>query len=828
MQAARRPSVLLLALLVAGSAVAQAPEGPLPYQVPAPELVALVDAAPVPLVSVSPDRQWLLLIERPSLPGIIELAQPELGLAGVRINPATNGPSRAQTFRGLSLVAADGSGLERPIVGLPSEARIRNVSWSPDARHISFTLDREREVTLYVADVATGAARQLLGRPLNDAVGSPVTWVSGESLVVRVIPEGRGAAPVAPLAPVGPVIRETAEQATPARTFQNLLTDTHDEALFEHYFASELVRVDLHGTVTPLGIRGLILSASHSPDGRYLLVHQTQRPFSYLVPLSRFPMRVTVHDARSGALVATVAEVPLAENVPLGFGSVATGPRSITWRNNAPATLAWAEALDGGDIRAEAERRDRVFLLQAPFDGEPQALMDTGLRYSGISWLDTGEALVHDFYFQTRNRRSFLIDPDNPAAEPRLVFDVITEDRYNDPGLPISRPDASGHAVVRTADGGRTLFLVGAGASPDGNRPFLRRFDLTTGQAEELFRSSSPYYEYPVDVLDEAGSRLLTRRESPTEPSNFFLRDLAADQITPLTHIRHPLPEVKHVQREVIEYQRADGIPLSAHLLLPPGYDPERDGPLPTLVWAYPREFRTVDGAGQRTDSPYQFNHISFWGPAAFVTRGFAVIDNAAMPIVGEGDKEPNDTFPEQLVLNAEAVIAEGVRRGVVDPHRVAIGGHSYGAFMTANLLAYSDLFRAGIARSGAFNRTLTPFGFQFEQRTYWEAPEVYNAMSPFMQAHRINEPILLIHGEADDNPGTFPMQSERLHNAIAGLGGTSRLVMLPHESHGYRARESILHMLWEQDRWLDLHVRNAPQRLALIDAGADADEGGR
>jgi dipeptidyl aminopeptidase/acylaminoacyl peptidase len=809
------PRAVLLLLVIALLALAPAglaQDAPLAYQTPAPELAALVDAPPPPAVSMSPDRSTLLLIGRPALPGLIELAQPEIGLAGTRINPATSGPSRAQTFSSLTLLATDGASGERTVAGIPDDARIRNVSWSPDSRRIAFTLDLDHEIALYVADVAEGRAYRLTDRPMNNAAGSPLTWLPDGSLVVRAIPADRGEAPAGPLVPAGPVIQESSGIAAPARTFQNLLENPHDEALFEHYFESELVRIAPDGAETPLGIRGLITSVSNAPAGEFLLVQQVQRPFSYTVPRSRFPSRVAIHDAASGELVHLVAETPLAEHVPTGFGSVPTGPRGFTWRNDAPATLVWAEALDGGDIRAEADFRDRVLMLDAPFDGEPATLMETELRYSGIRWTDAGYALLDEFLWHTRTRRTYEVFPDDPAQGARLVMEISTEDRYNDPGTPIMRPDpASGYALVATAEGGRTLFMTGAGASPEGNRPFLRKMNIDTGETVELFRSESPYLEVPMELLDEERGLLLTRRESPTEPPNFFLRDLHAGETVALTSFPHPYPELAEVRREAIEYQRADGVPLSAILYLPPNYDAERDGPLPTVVWAYPREFRSADAAGQRADSPYQFNNISYWGPVAYVTRGYAVLDNAAMPIVGEGDEEPNDTFVEQLVAGAQAVIDEGVRRGVVDRQRVAVGGHSYGAFMAANLLAHSDLFRAGIARSGAYNRTLTPFGFQAEERTYWEAPEVYNAMSPFMHADRINQPILLIHGAADDNSGTFPIQSERLYAAVNGHGGTARLVMLPHESHGYRARESVLHMLWETDRFLELHVRPQP-----------------
>ncbi len=801
-------ALILGLLLLAGPALAQ--DG---YQTPPPALAALVDAPPTPQVRLSPDHAHLLLLDQPSLPSIAELAEPELRLAGLRINPRNNGPSRSGSYNRLTLRALEG-GAERVVGGVPEGARIRNVAWAPDGQHVAFTVDEPDRIDLYVADVATAQARRLTDAALNDAsYGTPFAWVSeGRTLVVRAVPADRGAPPEAPLAPDGPVVQENAGKTAPARTYQDLLKNQHDEALFAHYLSTQLLRVSLDGEAVPLGQPRLVTNADPSPDGAFLLVESIHEPFSYLVPAYRFPQRIDVLDLE-GNLVQEIAALPLQEEVPTAFGSVPTGLRSVDWRADAPATLSWTEALDGGDARAEADARDQVYLLEAPFSGAPTPLITLPLRYAGITWGHEGLALVSESWWATRTRRVYAVDPGNPAAAPRLVFDVSFEDRYNDPGAPLTRATPQGTDVLLTSDDGASIFLTGAGASPEGNRPFLRKMHVATGQTEELFRSEAPYFEEPEALLDVAAGLLLTRRESNTEPPNYFLRDLDAGTLAALTAFPHPYPELADIQKEFIVYAREDSVQLSATLYLPAGYDAARDGPLPALVWAYPREFKSADAAGQVSDSPYRFKRVSYWGAVPYVTQGYAVIDNAAMPVVGEGEAEPNDSFREQLVMNARAALAEGARRGVVDPDRAAIGGHSYGAFMTANLLAHSDVFRAGVARSGAYNRTLTPFGFQAEERLFWEAPEIYFQMSPFMHADKIDEPILLIHGEADNNSGTYPMQSERFYNALKGLGKTARLVMLPHESHGYRARESIMHMLWETNRWLDMHVKHAPPR---------------
>jgi dipeptidyl aminopeptidase/acylaminoacyl peptidase len=788
------------------------------YQMPPPELAALVDAPRTPGVSLSPDRTTMLLLQPPSLPSIAEVSAPESRLAGLRINPRNNGPSRGTAYIGLRFRDLDGR--ETEVRGLPPEPRIRNVRWSPDGRYVAFTHERIDRIELWVVEVGTGRARRLIDQPVNAAYGAPFTWVSdSRTLIVQTIPTGRGPMPTAPEVPTGPVIQETSGEAAPAPTYQDLLKNAQDEALFEYFATSQLVRVNVGGEAVPLGDPALIQSVSPSPDGRYLLVETTHRPFSYLVPAFRFPNRIEVWDG-DGSVVQEIADLPLQDNVPPGFGSVPTGVRSISWRADAPATLAWVEALDGGDGRAEAAERDRAFTLEAPFTGAPRPIATLPLRYAGMIWTEDGFALAIEMWFATRQLRIYSVDPDDPG-ELRTLFEFSMEDVYSDPGSPMMRQTEWGTYVAMTADGGQTLFLQGQGASPEGNRPFIRRMDLRTGETEEVFRSAAPYYEIPIDFLDVEEGQILTRRESNEEPPNYFVRNLADGTVEAVTDFPHPYPQFASIQKEAIQYQRDDGVTLTATLYLPAGYDATRDGPLPTFIWAYPVEFKSADAAGQRTDSPYQFKYVSYQGAVPWVARGYAILDDASMPIVGEGDEEPNDSFREQLVANAKAAIDEGVRRGVVDQDRVAVGGHSYGAFMTANLLAHSDLFRAGIARSGAYNRTLTPFGFQREERLFWEAPEVYFDMSPFMHADKVNEPILLIHGEADNNSGTFPLQSERFYNAIKGLGGTARLVMLPAESHGYTARESLLHMLWEMDNWLETYVKNAgPREVAGSQGG--------
>ena len=772
------------------------------YQTPAPELTALVDAPVTPGISLSPDESVLLLTMRPSLPSIAEVASPELKIAGMRINPRNNGPSRSRPSNGLALRTLDGD--ERSVTGLPENPRIRNTRWSPNGRWVAFTHDTQSAIELWLLDATSASARRLSDLDVSN-VGSAFAWApGGDALYVQAVPPGRGPPPEEPMVPTGPRIEETSGETAPARTYQDLLQNPHDEALYEYYATAQLARVSLDGSVEMLGQPAIIAQFALSPGDKHILVTTVNRPYSYQVPASRFPRTIEVWDGEGNA-VHRVAELPLQDKVPTSFGSVPAGVRSVSWRPDADATLYWVEAQDGGDALAPADIRDKVFAHEAPFSGQPVELAALPLRYGGITWAEEGFGLINESWFSTRQRRTYRLDPDNPGNM-EIIFDLQTEDRYNHPGFPLFALNERGRGVLRTADGGRSIYLAGQGASPEGNRPFLRKRNLETGAEEELFRSEAPYYEGVVDLL--ADGKLLTRRESVNEPPNYYLRDLDNGTVHAVTDFPHPYPQFAGIHKEEIQYEREDGVPLSATLYLPAGYDKERDGPLPTFIWAYPTEFKSAAAAGQRRGSPFQFTRISYSGAVPYVTRGFAVLDNASMPVIGEGDAEPNDTFRDQLVANAQAAVDEGVRRGIIDPLRVGVGGHSYGAFMTGNLLAHSDIFQAGVARSGAYNRTLTPFGFQREQRLFWEAPDLYFYMSPFMHADKVNEPILLIHGEDDNNSGTFPIQSRRFYAALKGLGATARLVFLPAESHGYAARESVLHVLWETDRWLQMHVK--------------------
>jgi len=830
------------------------------YKVPPKEILDIVDAPPQPSLSYSPDRKLILQLNRPpSMPPIFEMSLPELKLAGLRIDPDLFARSKMSYYLDMAIVSADQTvpappEALRPITGYPAGSRLNYVSWSPDGKHIAFTVrspggpgDPPRQpLELWVADVESGKARRLLGSPAQglNTVFDDYTWVNDTTVVVCVLPKDLGAAPKKPEAPPGPKIQDNSSgKKSQNRTWPDLFKDDYDVELFDYYGTSEIVSVDvLSGEVKTIGPPRLYVEVDPSPDGRYLLVSWMERPYSFTVPCGRFPRRTQLWDA-SGNMLRELAYLPLAEDIPIAFNSCRKGPRGLGWRDDKPSELYWMECQDGGDPAVEVSPRDIVYTLAADSvqQGDaPTVLAKTDLRCGGVAWCDDDLALVYESWWKTRRSVTWMVAPRNPEAGMKVLFDRNYEDVYTDPGSPLSRRTRWGTYVLAKLDGKNQLLMEGTGASPEGNKPFLDLLDLDTQQSRRLWQSSPPYYEVPGSIMSDTdpdspvqleGLQIMVSRESSKDPPQTYIKTFTQDATgsseRQVTSYPHPYPQLRDMQREVLRYPRSDGVMLTATLYTPPGYDKERDGPLPCLVWAYPREYKSKEAAGQMRRSPHQFASIGGTAPTLWVARGYAVLDGPTLPIVAEGEEEPNDTFLEQLVGGAKAAVDECVKRGVVDPARVSVGGHSYGAFMAANLLAHSDIFSCAIARTGAYNRTLTPFGFQSEERTLWQAPDVYSKMSPFTAADKIKKPILLVHGEEDNNPGTFPMQSERFYQALKGHGAPCRLVLLPHESHGYRARESVLHCLYEQDQWMEKYAgfsRVDPEYF--VDSGEEGSTG--
>lgn len=781
------------------------------YQTPPESIRNLVETPLAPAVQIDSKGENVILFYRNQYKSIAELSETEMRLAGLRINPKTSIGSRTVFYNNLK-VKSTKEKEPKQVSGLPQNGRYSNFTLSSDEKYLAFLNTTSEKSEVWIVEIEKAQAKKLSSLPVNASIGSALTWFrNSQALLVKTIPDNRQELiNTTEAVPTGPTISVSDGQKAQNRTYQDLLKDANDEFNFEQLVRSAIFKVDLNGNASPFLPPDLYSSLSFSPDGSYLMVNTIQKPFSYLVTYHRFPFATNIYDT-DGNFITTVNEVSLDEVRPKGFMATRLGKRSMQWRADKPATLFWAEALDGGDPEMEVDYRDAVYQLSAPFTGKADLVFKTINRFSGITWGTDSMAIGTDYWWNTRNTKTYLFNPSNPNEEPVLVFDRNYEDRYADPGRFVTTRNQYNRQVLELDK--NEAFLIGDGFTAEGQYPFIDKINLNTLKTSRIYQSS---YTDKFENIYSSGSdikkgNILVRIESPTEYPNYYFRNIKRkNKLSQITYFENPFQSIQDVHKEVIKYKRADGVDLEATLYLPADYDIKKKEKLPMILWAYPREFKSKSSAGQSTTNPNRFIYPHYGSPIYWVTRGYVVLDNADFPIVGEGGTEPNDSFIPQLVANAEAAINAVDAMGYIDRNRIGVGGHSYGAFMVANLLSHSDLFAAGIARSGAYNRTLTPFGFQREERNYWEAPEIYNTMSPFMSAHKMKAPLLLIHGADDNNSGTYPMQSERYFNALKGLGATARLVMLPKESHGYSAKESILHMLWEQDQWLEEYVKNA------------------
>ncbi len=771
------------------------------YQQPSAEIRAVLDAPALPGHSLSPDQRTLASIGLRRYRSIAELSRPVLRLAGLRIDAAASSPQLTANIESITLRELANPAAAERVVKLPAGGSFSSLRWSPDSRRFLLNRRTAHVTELWVGDVATAKLQQVKGVKLNTILESAVAWVSADEVIALTVPDQRGPAPVFD-APTGPSIQESMGRNSPERTLQDLLKNAQDDALFAHHANSALRRIQLStGASREIGTPGLYASLDVVGTQGTLITERLVPPFSYQVTWRDFARQVELRDV-NGRLLRDLGTVKLKEGVPVE--GVITGPRNFWASPQANGAVYWVEALDGGDQRTKVPFRDRLMRLDPPYQGEAREVHRTVGRLGSLNFVDAGDrAIVSDFDRDRLWIATDLIALDG-AAKPQRLQDRSMRDRYNDPGQPLMRVLPTGRAIVRV-DGGDRLLLAGAGASKDGDLPFIDSYSLKDAKATRLFRSGATHYERPITLLDDG--RLLTSRESATEPPNLVLRSgNGFEQLQPLTRHGDPAPQLRAVKRELVKFKRADGVELSFWLYLPPDHQPgERR---PTLVWAYPLEFTDASTAGQVSGSSSRFVQLAGTSPVMMALDGYVVLMDATMPVVGD-PKTVNDSFVEQITANAKAIIDKAAELGVSDPQQMVVGGHSYGAFMTANLLAHTDLFKAGIARSGAYNRTLTPFGFQSERRTYWEAQDVYLKLSPFNYADKLKEPLLLIHGESDDNPGTFPIQTARFYQALAGTGGQVRYVVLPHESHGYSARESIGHTLWEMSAWMKRQTRD-------------------
>ncbi len=782
----------------------------LTYQKPSKTILDLVDYQRAPTVAMDTKKEYLLLSYRDAYKTLVDLNQEELRLGGLRINPVTNISSTVTYSDNLKIRKIKDKN-EIQVIGLPVNPRISNLSWSPNEKKIAFLHTTPTGVELWVLDVVTAKATKLTEASVNANFGNPFNWLNdNETILVKMLPKNR----VALLdskkdLPAGPIVSNADGSKSPNRTYTDMLKNKNDEINFENIITSELYKINTNGTALLFKTADTYIGESFSPDGNYLMLTTLLKPYSYIVPLSRFPSKTIVYDSKAGTAVKTVNELPLNEVKPKGFMAVRKGKREMEWRNDKPATLYFVEALDEGNPENKVAFRDEISQWDAPFATAPTLIAKIEQRFQGIVWGNETTAILTDEWYDTRNVRTFLINPSITNEKLQVISNRNSQDMYADPGYFETTKNQFGKQVLVLDN--NDAFLIGEGFTKKGQFPFIDAFDIKTLKTKRIYQSAfTDKMESILSVEDSKKGLILVKIQSKREYPNYYFRNIKqGNKLTPITAFQNPFESIKSVYKEVINYQRKDGVSLSGTLYLPVGYDRVKKEKVPLLIWAYPSEYKDKNSAGQSNLNSNEFTFPTYGSFVYWVTKGYAVLDDASFPIIGEGTTEPNDNFLTQLVDNAEAAINAVDALGYINKKKVAVGGHSYGAFMTANLLTHSKLFACGIARSGAYNRTLTPFGFQSEQRNYWEVPEVYNTMSPFMNADKMKTPLLLVHGEADNNPGTFTLQTERYFQALKGLGATARMVILPKESHGYVAKENILHLLWEEDQFLEKYLKN-------------------
>ena len=800
--------ILLITIITSLITLTNSAQENVTYQKPSKEILDLVDVELAPRTFFDSKNKVMLLAYRDAYKSIEELSIKEMRLGGLRIDPKTFIGSRTRYYNNVKINFIEDKPKVVEVSGLPNNPRLANFNWSPDEKKVAFTNTTSNGVEVWVLDVERYEVKKITDANVNANLGNVIIWFKdSEHLLVKM--KSSIAKPLIDgdfQIPTGPTVSVNNGKKAQNRTYQDLLKNKTDEHNFEQLALSDLCKVNLEGKIEPWLANDMFRNVSFSPDGEFVMVKTIARPFSYIVPYYRFASKTTIYN-KDGSLVKTIADDPLVEDMPKGFMSTVSHKRSFQWRADKPSSLVYAKALDGGDANKAVEFRDEIFELNQPFEGDGKSMVKTINRYSGISWSTDEVAFLYDYWWNTRNEKTYTFNPSKKDDYPEIIFDRNYQDKYNDPGNLVMIKNEYGRKIVHQKEG--VVSLISDGFTKEGQFPTLYTMNVLSGKKETLYKSKMvDKLENIVRYIPKTG-QVITRIESPNEFPNYYIRKLKSKKPSALTLFENPFKGLEDVHKEVITYKREDGIELSGTLYLPLGYNQEKKEKVPLIIWAYPVEYKDKTTAGQNTQNANQFTYPYYGSPVYWVTKGYAVLDDASFPIIGEEDEEPNDSFRKQLVANAEAGIKAVDELGYIDKSRVAIGGHSYGAFMVANLLSHSDLFAAGIARSGAYNRTLTPFGFQSEERSYWEAPEVYYNMSPFMHADKMKHPLLLIHGEADNNSGTYPLQSQRYFNALKGLGATVRLVMLPKESHGYRAKESILHILWEQDQWLDKYVMN-------------------
>ena len=840
------------------------------YATPPPELADAVLAPRhlnVTLSSVSPDKKWFV-DEIGDGPVVMKtFSKPFHELGGVFIDHKAN-RARTLTIRnnaGIQLISAtDGS---RKPIQVPAGLRVSNATWSPDGTAIAYFGHAEDATHIYIADVASGKSRQLSKIPILATMVSSFEFTdNGRQIAAVVIPDGRAAMPTAPTAPTGPTVKLSDSAKNRLRTFPSLMSTPYEKDLLKWHATGQLALIDVkQGTVKKFGKPDMIRSVDFAPDGKYARVTRMVEPFSYDVPVNNFGSVEEVWDATGTSLVK-LNERPLnlgvqddTQDPPAAGGGRGAqqnqqGRRELAWRADGQG-LTYVEqeaapertgrrggqAGDTADDQDAAsaqrggrgapqppQRKDRVYQWTAPFtDATKKVIYEHPTRLSGHRFSPDMKVL----FFSERAGQNTLdkaVYLDAPAQTYTLAR-YRADDIYVNPGSIVgvrgAAPAGGGRGGGRGGAGaaGSTPVLMSADSehvfyqgtsyakNPNdvGPKTFIDKVAIKTGTKTRIYESdNTDVYERVSTIIDpDAGSFIVTR-EGPTEvPQQYLVQN---GQRLALTKNQDVTPDLTKMKLERFTVERPDGFKFRVTVNLPQNFIPGSRPP--ALFWFYPREFADQDSY-DRPDRTFNKNAFPNFGTRSmeFFTRlGYAVVEPDS-PIVG-AQGAMNDNYVHDLRTNLAVVIDELDKRGLADRHRLAIGGHSYGAFSAVNAMVHTPFFKAGIAGDGAYNRTLTPLGFQSERRDLWQAPHVYLGMSPFLYAQNMTGALLMYHGYADQNVGTDPDNSIRLYHALNGLGKTAALYMYPLEDHGPASRETLL-VLWARwAAWLDKYVKN-PQK---------------
>jgi len=769
------------------------------YKEPPAEISKLLDVPADEYLSPIRDTQLAIKLAYEPFTSLATLSEDFLELAGSRINPVTSSVVIKNRFLYLKLY----NHLTNSTTTIAESGAdyILDYSISPSKHYLAIKMQKLDGIYLTVYDLVKSKSVYLSSFKLNNVLDDlAVQWVKNDGLMLMTVPEKRAPLKIRSAEFIVPRTEETSGQSAKLRTFQSLLKDEYDRYLFEHFFTSQPVLLSLpQGKIEKIGKPDIYTVFEMSPDGKFINAKRINKPYSFAVPYYRFGYTREILNTK-GKMVKELTTKPVQEEIPVD--GVEQGARYFSWLPGRPAEICWLEAQDKGDPEITVPERDWLYSSAAPFVNS-SVKIKCKERLSDLEFFADGQRVMVTEYDNNKEWNRCYIADLNGKAVSQEVYSLSENDKYAHPGSLLKSFDLSGQEIILEKNG--FCFYKNPGYTPNGTKPALDAINFTTSEKKRVFQSDSTAYERISNFWGKSNDSLVVASESPEQPLNYYICDLKTGKRIALTNNQDKQPQLRSIKKELVNYFRADSLKLNGSLYLPPDYEPGKKYPL--VIWAYPREFTDAALAGQVSGTANNYLRFGGWSPLYLTLLGYVVLDNASMPVVGNV-KERNDNFITQIVDNAKAAIDYLDKRGIIDPNKVAVGGHSYGAFMTAVLLAESNLFKAGIAQSGAYNRTLTPFGFQSEKRSYWQAKEFYNRVSPFNNVEKLKSPLLLIHGEKDSNPGTYPIQSERMYAAIKGNGGTARLVILPYEDHGYEAKESVKQMIAETVEWLDKYLK--------------------